>query len=365
VIACANPGAAYRARKDAIDRGIARVLESGCYVGGEEVATFERELAQALGARFAIAVASGTDALRIALGACGVGPGDEVVTVSHTAVATVAAIELAGATPVLADVEPARMTLDPASFEKALSARTRAVIPVHLYGQPADLEPILSLARLRGLAVIEDCAQAHGARLGSARVGTLGTAGCFSFYPTKNLGALGDGGALVTGDARVADRARLLREYGWRERFESEIAGANSRLDPLQAAVLRAKLPHLDADNAARARIAARYREALADLPLVLPEPAPGTEHVWHLFVIRCGERDALRAHLAERGVAAAIHYPRPVHRQAAYASRVALADSLAATDALAPRILSLPLYPELGAAEVEQVIAAIREFYA
>jgi dTDP-4-amino-4,6-dideoxygalactose transaminase len=213
--------------------------------------------------------------------------------------------------------------------------------------------------------VNEDCAQAHGARLGSARVGTLGSAGCFSFYPTKNLGALGDGGAIATSDARVAERARLLREYGWRERFESEIAGANSRLDPLQAAVLRAKLPQLDADNAARARIAARYREALGDLPLVLPEPARGTEHVWHLYVVQSGDRDALRAHLAERGIAAAVHYPRPVHRQAAYAGRVVLADSLSTTDALAPRILSLPLYPELGESEVERVIAAIREFYA
>ncbi len=365
MIACANPGASYRAHRREIERGIARVLESGTYVGGDEVAAFEREFALAFGARFAVGVGSGTDALRVALLACGVAPGDEVITVSHTAVATVAAIELVGAVPVLADVEPGRMTLDPASFEKALSPRTRAVVPVHLYGQPAALEQILSLARLHDLVVIEDCAQAHGARLGAARVGTLGTAGCFSFYPTKNLGALGDGGALVTNDARVADRARLLREYGWRERFESEIAGGNSRLDPLQAAVLRAKLPHLDAENAARARIAAQYHAALRELPLELPEPAAGTDHVWHLYVIRSAERDALRAHLAERGIAAAIHYPRPVHRQAAYAGRVALAESLGATDALAPRILSLPLHPQLEDAEVEQVIAAIREFYA
>ncbi len=365
MIACADPGASYRAHREEIDRAIARVLESGTYVGGEEVAAFELELARALGVRFAIGVGNGTDALRIALGACGVGPGDEVVTVSHTAVATVAAIELAGARPVLADVEPGRMTLDPASFEKALAARTRAVVPVHLYGQPAALEPILSLARLRGLAVIEDCAQAHGARLGGARVGALGDAGCFSFYPTKNLGALGDGGAIATNDARVADRARLLREYGWRERFRSEIPGGNSRLDPLQAAVLRAKLPRLDAENAARAAIAARYRAALADLPLELPEPAPGTDPVWHLFVIRTRDRDALRAHLAERGIAAAIHYPLPVHRQAAYAGRVSAPGSLAHTDALAPRILSLPLHPQLDDAAVTRVIEAIREFYA
>ncbi|RME35204.1 MAG: DegT/DnrJ/EryC1/StrS family aminotransferase, partial [Thermoflexia bacterium] len=292
----------YAGLKEEIDAAIGRVLARGRFILGEEVATFEEEFAAACGVACAVGVASGTDALHLALRACGIGPGDEVITVSHTAVATVAAIELAGARPVLVDVDPRRYTMDPARVEERITPRTRAILPVHLYGCPADLAPLLEMARRYGLLLIEDCAQAHGARYRGRPVGSWGEIAAFSFYPTKNLGAFGDGGAVVTNDPTLAERVRLLREYGWARRYISHLRGTNSRLDELQAAVLRVKLRYLESWNARRREIAALYRELLSEgvarWGLVLPEEPPDARHVYHLYVVRTPHRDALREHL-------------------------------------------------------------------
>ncbi len=363
MIPVANPLAGYLAYRTEIDEALRRVLNGGRYILGPEVEAFEAEFAAFIGVRFGVGVASGTDALVLALRAAGIGPGDEVVTVSHTAVATVAAIELAGARPVLVDIEPDYYTLDPNLLEAAIGPRTRAVIPVHLYGQPADLEPILAVSRRYGLRVIEDCAQAHGAVYRGRRVGAWGDLGCFSFYPTKNLGAFGDGGMVVTDDPALAERLRLLREYGWAERYVSSIPGFNSRLDELQAAVLRVKLRHLEAGNRRRAAIAARYDAGLAGTPVRPPRVRPGTTHVYHLYVVRSGARDRLRKFLAGRGVGTALHYPVPVHLQPAYRDRVRIAGRLIETERAAREILSLPMYPELTDEEVQAVIDSIREF--
>jgi dTDP-4-amino-4,6-dideoxygalactose transaminase len=344
----ADPRAAYLARKQAIDEAISGVLARGSFILGEEVARFEREFAAYIGAGHCVGVASGTDALHLALRSCGVGPGDEVVTVSHTAVATVAAIELAGATPVLIDID-ATGTMDPEAIRGALRPQTKAIIPVHLYGLPADLDPILEIARQRGLRVIEDCAQSHGATYKGARTGSRGDLAAFSFYPTKNLGAFGDGGAITTSDPGLAERVRLLREYGWRERYISEIAGLNSRLDEIQAAILRVQLRHLDAGNDARRALAGLYDHLLPASPVALPPRAPGRDHVYHQYVIRHPRRDALRTHLKAQGVGTLIHYPVPVHLQPAYAGRVRKAGSLDETERAASSVLSLPMYPELA----------------
>jgi dTDP-4-amino-4,6-dideoxygalactose transaminase len=362
MILCGNPQAQYLAHKVEIDEAIGRVLASGWYVLGKEAEAFEREFAAYVGAGHAIGVGSGTEALHLALKACEIGIGDEVITVSHTAVATISAIELAGATPVLADVEDAYCTLDPALLEQLITPRTRAIIPVHLYGQAADLDPIMEIARRHGVTVIEDCAQAHGARYRGRPVGSFGALACFSFYPTKNLGAIGDGGMVVTSDAALAEKVRLLREYGWAERYVSHVAGWNSRLDELQAAVLRVKLRYLDADNAARGRIAAAYGAALDGCDLRLPETRPGSSHVFHLYVVRSAEREALRLHLQRAGIAAGIHYPVPVHKQPAYISRFPA--SLPVTERAANEVLSLPIYPELGDAELSTVIDAVLGFF-
>ncbi len=363
MIPVANPLAQYLAHRAEVDEAIGRVLAGGRYILGPEVEAFEAEFAAYVGVRFGIGVASGTDALVLALRAAGVGPGDEVVTVSHTAVATVAAIELAGARPVLVDIEPDYYTLDPARLERAIGPRTRAVVPVHLYGQPADLGPILEVARRYGLRVVEDCAQAHGAVYRGRRVGAWGDLGAFSFYPTKNLGGFGDGGMVVTDDPELAGRVRLLREYGWAERYVSSVAGFNSRLDELQAAVLRVKLRHLEADNRRRAEIAARYDAGLAGTAVRPPKVRPGATHVYHLYVVRSGRREELRAFLARRGVGTAVHYPVPVHLQPAYRGRVRVAGSLAETERAAREVLSLPIYPELTDGEVATVIESIRAF--
>jgi dTDP-4-amino-4,6-dideoxygalactose transaminase len=338
-------------------------MAGGHYILGGEVRAFEEEFAGYIGVPHCIGTGSGTEALHVALLACGIGPGDEVITTAHTAVATVAAIELTGATPVFADIDPVHYTLSPELVARAVTPRTRAIVPVHLYGQPADLDPILEIARRHELRVIEDCAQAHGAFYKDRRVGSYGDVACFSCYPTKNLGALGDAGMLVTGDGAVAERARLLREYGWAERYVSHIAGFNSRLDEIQAAVLRVKLPHLDADNAARSEIAARYDAGLAGLGLELPVRRPEGRHVFHLYVVRSQKRDQLQAHLKDNGVGALVHYPVPVHLQKAYVGRLPGAGSLPETERAAREVLSLPMYPELGREEVESVIEAVRAF--
>lgn len=363
MILCSDPKAQYLAHKAEIDDAVAHVLAKGWYILGDEVKALEAEFAAYVGAKDGIGVGSGTEALHLALAACGIGQGDEVITVAHTAVATVSAIEMVGATPVFVDIEPDFYTLDPSKLESALTSRTKALVPVHVYGQPADLGPIMEFARKHGLRVIEDCCQAHGARYKDKRVGSFGDMACFSFYPTKNLGAIGDGGIVVTSDSALAERIRLLRQYGWADRYISQTAGWNSRLDELQAAILRVKLPHLDADNAARSRLAAMYDTALTDLGFQSPRRRPETEHVFHLYVIRAERRDELQAFLKSRGVGALIHYPVPVHLQPAYRDRSLCRAPLPETERAAHEILSLPIYPELAESELRAVIAEIGAF--
>lgn len=346
-----------------IEAAMAGVFERGVFILGAEVAAFEEEFAAYCGVTHAVGVGSGTEALHLALRACDIGPGDEVITVAHTAVATVAAIELAGARPVLVDIEPHRATLDPARLEAAITPRTRAVIPVHLYGCPADMAPILEIARQHHLRVIEDCAQAHGATYQGKRTGCWGDLAAFSFYPTKNLGAFGDGGAVVTDNPALAERLRLLREYGWAERYVSAIKGLNSRLDALQAAILRLKLRHLEAWNNRRRTLAQRYTALLQNSGLQLPFDPPDGTHVYHLYVIRTPHREALRAFLSARGIGTLIHYPVPVHLQPAYADLGYGPGTLPETEAAAAQVLSLPLYPELYEDEVAAVCAAIADF--
>jgi dTDP-4-amino-4,6-dideoxygalactose transaminase len=361
VITCANPAAQYATSKAAIDAAIANVLSRGRYVLGDEVSAFEREFAAHAGATHGIGVGSGTDAIHLALRGLGVAVGDEVITVAHTAVATVAAIELAGAIPVFVDIEPDTFTLDPSKLAAALTPRTKAVVVVHLYGHPAALDAIIEFATQHGLSVIEDCAQAHGAELRGRRVGSFGHAACFSFYPTKNLGAIGDGGMVVTRDEGLAVRLRELREYGWRARYVSATVGVNSRLDELQAAVLRVKLRRLDADNDARRAHAARYTQGLRGTGVALPTSRSGTKHVFHLFVVRSPGRASLEGALARAGIQALIHYPVPIHLQPAYAGRIRGSDHLPETERAAREVLSLPMYPELPQEHADAVIRAIQ----
>jgi len=343
-----------------IEAAIAGVLKRGWFILGEEVANFEAEFAAYCGVSHAVGVASGTDALHLALRAVGVGPGDQVITVANAGVPGVAAIELAGGRPVFVDVDPTTHNMDPALVEQAITPRTRAILPVHLYGHPADLTPILEVARRYDIAVVEDAAQAHGALYKGRRVGSIGHVGCFSFYPTKNLGAFGDGGAVVTDDPDLAERVRRLRQYGWEKQYYSTVRGVNSRLDELQAAILRVKLRHLEAWNARRRQIAARYKELLDGSPLVLPMEAPDVVHVYHLYVIRSGHRDELRERLRQAGIGTAIHYPLPAHLQAAYRDLGYAPGSLPVTERLAGEVLSLPMFPELSDEEIERVAASI-----
>lgn len=356
-----KPGIA--AQRAAIDTAIAAVLDSGWAILGPQVEAFETEFAAYCTAAHGVGVGSGTEALRIGLLALGVQPGDEVITVANAGVPMVAAIELASATPVLVDIDPITHTMSPEHLEQAITPRTRAVVVVHLYGQAADMEPILAVARAHGLKVLEDCAQAHGATYRGQRCGSMGDAAAFSFYPTKNLGAIGDGGMVVTSDAEVAHRARLLRQYGWERQYHSVLPGTNSRLDELQAAILRVRLGHLDAANAARRAIAARYTESLGELRPV------GCQHdresVFHLYVVQSAARDALRHWLQERQIGTGIHYPSPVHHQPAYAGIRIGPGGLAHTERAAREVLSLPLFPELGMDSVDTVIAACEAFLA
>jgi dTDP-4-amino-4,6-dideoxygalactose transaminase len=364
----ANPGAGYRALRAEIDAAVVRTLQSGWYVLGQEVRAFEAEFATWLGATAAIGCGNGTDALALALRALGIGPGMSVVTVSHTAVATVAAIEMVGATPVLIDIEPDYYTMDPAELGEVLThpppgvPPIKAVIPVHLYGQPAALEPIIAACRQYGVAVVEDCAQAHGATIAGRKVGTFTEIATFSFYPTKNLGALGDGGMLATQDAARGADIAALRQYGWRTHYISDAVGVNSRLDELQAAILRVKLRHLDARNERRQAIAAIYDDALRGTSLATPARRDGVSHVFHLYVVRATERRALQARLREAGIGTGVHYPSPVHLQPAYHGRVALGPSgCRVTETAAQQVLSLPVYPELTESQVAQVCEALR----
>jgi len=351
----------YESIKYEIDNATARVLKSGWFILGSEVQAFEKEFAEYIGVKFASGVGSGTEAIHIALLALGVGAGDEVITVPNTAVATVVAIEMTGARAVLCDVRPDSMLMDVEKLERAITPRTKAIVPVHLFGQSCDLDPILRIARTRRIFVLEDCAQAHGATYRGKRVGTFGDIAAFSFYPTKNLGAYGDGGAILTNDAALAERVNLLRQYGWRERYASDIKGMNSRLDELQAAILRVKLRLLDAWNAARRERAALYTELLRTI--TPPREMSYGQRVYHLYVVQSSKRDALIAHLKTRGIGTAIHYPQMIHRQAAYTNLGYGAGSLPIAEKLEREILSLPLYPELSLDDVRAVAQAVNEF--
>lgn len=343
-----------------LDSAAGRVLDGGHFMFGDELERFEDSFAAWCNVSQAIGVANGTDAITIALQAVGVEPGDEVITAANSCIPTVVGIENARAIPVLVDAEPATRTLDAAQIEAAITPRTKAILPVHLYGQCADLESILEIARAHGLALVEDCAQAHGAEIDGRRAGSVGDAAAFSFYPTKNLGALGDGGAVTTNDPGVADRARLLRNYGERERFEHVLHGRNSRLDSLQAAFLSAKLPHLDGWTERRRAIADRYTAALEGRDVVAPFEAPGRRHVYHLYVVEVPNREAFRAELATAGIQTAVHYPRAIHQQPAYVELGENRD-LQVSERLVTQVVSLPLYPELADAEVEWVCDALR----
>jgi dTDP-4-amino-4,6-dideoxygalactose transaminase len=367
IVPQSDPKASYLAHQREIDEAIMQTLDSGWYILGKQVAAFEQELAAYIGVAHCVGVANGTDAIVLALRACGVGEGDAVITVSHTAVATVAAIELAGAEPLLVDIDPATFTISPQAIEDVIktyrgSAKLKAIIAVHLYGHPADMGAIQELAARYDLRVVEDCAQAHGASIkegiGEKRVGSIGDIAAFSFYPTKNLGALGDGGAVVTSDAKLAERLKLLREYGWRERYVSEIAGMNSRLDELQAALLRVKLKALDGENSRRRQIAAIYDKGLKATGLKLPKCVGDVLHPYHQYVVRSSERDGLKDRLRLAGIGTLIHYPVPVHLQPAYRHLVGVA--LPETELAAREVLSLPMFPQLTDEQVGQVCQAI-----
>ncbi|MFA5295492.1 MAG: DegT/DnrJ/EryC1/StrS family aminotransferase [Methanoregulaceae archaeon] len=345
-----------------IGAAIQRVRERGNYILGEELAAFEDEFSRFIGVDHTIGVNSGSDALFLTFQALRVGRGDEVCTVSHTFVSTVDAITRNRATPVFVDIDPVTYTMDPEAFARAITPRTRAVIPVHLYGHPVDLDPIRELAGDHQIAVIEDACQAHGAVYKGRRVGGLSDAGCFSFYPTKNLGALGDGGCIVTNDRDLAERLRMLRNYGQRGKYEHECIGINSRLDEIQAAVLREKLPFLEKWNHQRRRVAQAYREGLEKTDLILPEEIEYAHHVYHLYVIRSGDRNRLAAHFSHCGIQTSIHYPIPVHRQKAYQSD-GVPKSLPMTDLVSDEILSLPMHPWLEEGEIDKVIDAGRSW--
>ncbi len=363
-----DPRAGYLAHKDEIDAAIQRVLHSGWYILGGEVEAFEQEFATYIGVRHAVGLASGTDALELSLRACDVGPGDSVFTVSHTAVATVAAIELTGATPVLVDIDPVTYTMDTNCLADALARLTggkpKAVIPVHLYGHSADMSTILKLAKRHGLYVVEDCAQSHGATFNGRMTGAWGDISAFSFYPTKNLAALGDGGMIVTDNPTLAERVRLLQQYGWRERYISEIPGRNSRLDELQAAILRVKLRYLNGENIQRQSLAQTYDALFADAGMTLPCVRSGASHVYHQYVVSLPQRDALKTYLRQNGIGTLIHYPAPIHLQPAYQGRLPLVAPLPWTERVSRQILSLPMYPQLSDDQVRRVGESIVRFY-
>lgn len=356
-------GAAYRELQSEIDAAVHRVLESGWYILGPEVDAFEAEWAAYCEADHAVGLANGLDALILALRALDIGPGHEVIVPSNTYVATWLAVTAVGARPVPVEPDPATYNIDPARIADAITPATRALLPVHLYGQPADLDPILALARQHGLSVIEDAAQAHGARYKGRRVGAHGDVVCWSFYPGKNLGALGDGGAVTTNRADIADRIRVLRNYGSRVKYVNEVQGVNSRLDPIQAAVLRAKLPYLDAWTDRRRAISAAYGEGLRGCELILPHVPVWAEPAWHLYVIRSANRDGLLRQLTVSGVGTLIHYPIPPHMQAAYASLGIAAEALPLARRLADEVLSLPIGPQMVMANVEKTIADLYLF--
>jgi dTDP-4-amino-4,6-dideoxygalactose transaminase len=352
----------HDALRPVLDPAIARVLDRGWFILGEEVRAFEEEFAAWCGARHAVGVASGTDAITVTLMALGIGAGDEVVTVPNVSAPTASAIVAAGARPVFVDVDPITRNLDAAGLLDVLTERTRAIVPVHLYGRPCDIDAVLAVAGPRGIAVIEDAAQAHGARFRARSVGTLASAACFSFYPTKNLGAAGDAGMVLTDDAGVAARARMIREYGQERRYHNRMHGRNSRLDELQAAILRVKLPHVHRWNARRREIAARYDDGLRDTALRLPERLDADGHVFHLYVVESEDRDGFRERCRERGVETAVHYPIPLHLQPCYRPLGYAEGAFPVAERLCRTVVSLPMFPELTDEEVDCVIRAGRD---
>jgi dTDP-4-amino-4,6-dideoxygalactose transaminase len=356
-ILCANPRRQFAAQREEIESAISRVLNSDFYVLGSEVDNFENEFANYFGVSACIGVNSGTDALILSLRALEVGFGDEVITPSHTAVATVAAIVSCGATPIFVDVNPITFTIDSNVISEAVTSRTKAVIAVHLYGHPCDMDSIMEVAHTHNIYVVEDCSQAHGAEWYGKKVGTFGIVGCFSFYPTKNLGAIGDGGAVITNDPVIADRIRSLRQYGWDSKRVSMEPSGVSRLDEIQAAVLRVKLPLLNIQNERRRYIASVYREHLPQINMVVPTELSGARHVFHLFVVRIKNRDSVILHLNSLGIFPGIHYSLPVHLHPSYTRFTPLNPiSLKVTESLSKEILSLPMFPELKDSEIERV---------
>ena len=355
-------GPTYLSSKLAIDAALLRVASSGWFLLGNELAAFEAEYARYCSAAHCAGVANGLDALHLALKALGVGPGDEVIVPSNTYIATWLAVSQCGATPVPVEPDTATYNIDPTLIEAAITSRTRVLLPVHLYGQPADMDRINAIAQRHGLSVLDDCAQAHGAHYKGRKVGSLARISAWSFYPGKNLGAMGDGGAVTTSDTALDDAVRVLRNYGSRRKYHNELKGLNSRLDEIQAAVLAAKLPLLDDATAERRVLAARYLQGLQGLPLVLPHVPDWAEPAWHLFVVRHEERDRLQARLAELGIGTLVHYPVAPHHQPAYAEMGLGEESLPVSEKLHREVLSLPLWPGMCAAQADRVIEAVHE---
>ncbi len=360
MILCSNPKEQYVAYSDEINKAIQKVLDSGWYVNGKEVENFESEFCDFIGCKKGIGVASGTDALQISLEALNIGKGDEVITVSHGGIWASTVTATVGATPVFVDIKDDNFTINEALIEEKISSKTKAIIAVHIYGQPVEMDAIMKISKQYNIKVIEDCAQSHGAKYRGKRVGSLGDVSCFSFYPTKNLGAIGDGGMILTNSDEVAEKATLLKEYGWKRKFDSEFVGRNSRLDELQAAILRVKLRYMDQDNEKRRKLANRYVNNLKDTNLILPKVTEETEHVFHLFVIRSKNRDNLMKKLKDAGVHTMVHYPYPVHKQKAF--KKYSNEKLAITESITETILSLPIYPELSFEEVDKISAVIQK---
>ena len=353
--------AQYNSIKDEVDSAIQRVVDSTNFIMGDEVESFERGFAEFCGVKHAIGISSGTDAIHLALLACGVQPGDEVITTAFTFTATAEAIIMAGAKPVFVDIDPRTYNLDPQKVEAAITAKTSAFLPVHLYGQPVDLAPMLEIANRHGIKLIEDAAQAHGAKYNGQMIGGFGDAACFSFYPGKNLGAYGDAGAVVTNSDEIASQIRLLHDHGRRDKYEHLIVGFGNRLDALQAAILRAKLPHLADWNRHRQKCAEFYQRALAGKGLELPYVLPNAEPVWHQFVVRSTRREEIQAHLKSKGIATGVHYPIPLHLQPAYKDKNNLR-SLPHSELAAHEVFSLPMYPELTEVQLSEIVDALVE---
>jgi dTDP-4-amino-4,6-dideoxygalactose transaminase len=363
MIVCANPLLQFQSHREEILKAVCKVLDSGNYILGPEVENFEDNFSSYCGVTHSIGVGSGTDALILAMKALDIGSGDEVITVSYTALATVAAIVAVGATPVLVDVDSVYMTMNPSCLKNAITSKTKAIIPVHLYGQSVEFREIKLIADENNIPIIEDCAQSTGACYFDKKVGSLGVMGCFSFYPTKNLGAIGDGGMVTTKNSELAQKIKQLRQYGWNEHRATSFPGINSRLDEVQSAILNIKLQFLDQDNLTRGNIAKKYSEGLRDADLQLPQVRRNTQHVFHLYALASSQRDFLRAKLLAEGIMAGVHYPIAAHQHNGYGQKCVFPkDGLKNTEMLSGRILSLPMYPELSETQVQKVIDVVKK---